>query len=235
MLASKADVTLLGFDSAREKLKGARRAIYSGTPVRMGFKTISREEARRKLGIPKSAFLAISFGGSLGSGVMNDIIPEAMNKISADHPRYIHIHASCKRYFKETIERYPGLSRKVGSRIIPYFNDAPLWFSAADLAITRSGASTISELMTARLPAILIPSPNVANDHQSANARDLSDKGAAILIPENELTDDLLANEITKGIASKSYLEDMRSAMPSDYGTEFYRIFLDLIEELYPN
>ena len=234
MLAPRCDATLLGFPSAEEYLKRPKRVLCTGNPTRREFKALSRDEARRRLGIPKSQFLVVSFGGSLGAEAMNDIIPEAMLRLREKHPNYTHVHACGRRFFDKSAREHPELVRKQGSRIIAYIENVPLWFSAADLAITRSGAITISELTAANLPSILIPSPNVTDDHQSRNARAVSESGGAILLPEQDLTVESLLKIIEDILSDKSRLSHMRASMPRDSMIKFEREFMALFDELYP-
>ena len=96
-------------------------------------------------------------------------------------------------YFEEIKKEHPNLTKGYGMRrILPYIENAPDVIAASDIVISRCGAMTIAELAACGTAAILIPSPNVANDHQYKNAKMLTDKGAAILIRENELTDGTL-------------------------------------------
>ena len=234
MLAPKCDATVLGFKSADEHLKRAKRVLCLGNPTREAFKTITRDDARRRLGIPKSVFLVVSFGGSLGAEVMNDVIADAMTKLSKENASYIHIHATGKRFYQAYKEKHPELIKARGSRIVPYIENVPIWFSAADLAITRSGAITTAELMSARLPSILIPSPNVADDHQSANARAMERFGGAIVIKEEDLTADSLANVISNLMKDGKRLTAMKSVLSDSDSRGFGKEFLALFDELYP-
>ena len=234
MLAPRCDATILGFTSAEEHLKHAKRVLFLGNPTRHEFKALSREEARRRLGIPKSSFLVVSFGGSLGAGVMNEVIPETMLNLSKRYPTYTHIHACGRRFYDECARKHPELIKKHGTRIVPYIENVPIWFSAADLAITRSGAITIAELTAARVPSILIPSPNVTDDHQSANARAMSASGGAILLPEGELTVSSLSGIMETILSDKARTALMRSKIPKDCTAEFEKRFTELFDELYP-
>jgi len=167
--------------------------------------------------------------------ILEEYLP--INSISASFKisHFTHIHATGKRYFGN-YSKECELLRKAGSkcRILDYIEDMPLYLKACDLAITRSGAMTISELSGTKTPAILIPSPNVTANHQYLNAKALSNMGAAILIEEKELTYEVLKAEIEKLIASKNALLEM-SKRVSEFNKENCNSLIVLaIKEIMP-
>ncbi|MBR7117345.1 MAG: undecaprenyldiphospho-muramoylpentapeptide beta-N-acetylglucosaminyltransferase [Clostridia bacterium] len=206
MLAKHVSAVMLGFDSARTHLPGGSNAVTVGNPVRDGFGSIKKREARKRLGIKDSETLILSFGGSLGSERMNSVILELISKGACGATV---VHATGKRYFEAIKRTHPELVRDRGSRIMPYISDMPLWLSAADLAITRSGAITLAELCEAGIPSILIPSPNVSDDHQYKNALAMSEMGASLVIKESELGEERLRSEIERLLKDKTALIHM--------------------------
>ncbi len=199
LLSPKCSEVLLNLEGAKKYLSRTDNVKTVGNPVRREFSLISRAEARRRLHISPSDFLIVSFGGSLGAQRLNEEITRLMNVYSLHTLKTRHIHATGRAYFEEVKEKYPNLANETGKcRIIPYIDDMPTWLSAADVAITRSGAVTLSEIIEAGVPAILIPSPNVTGNHQYENAKFISDGGGALMIEEKELDTDTLIRAIKK-------------------------------------
>lgn len=188
-LAPRCNLVLLNFEKTKEHLGAKVPTLHVGNPLRRGFSTVGRAEARRKLGIPASARLIVSFGGSLGAESINRAALTLFCDYVCKKPNVYHIHGTGMRY-KESFDVL--VKQKIKSvppriRISEYLGNMPELMAAADLLICRAGAMTISELARTRRAAILIPSPNVAGDHQTKNAALLEEKGAAYLLPESEL------------------------------------------------
>ena len=190
-LSRRVDTVMLNFSEAEASLKGARRVVRVGNPLRSGFKKETRESARKALGIPQDARLVVSFGGSLGAAAINRAILELFREYTSTDKRAYHIHGCGKRYFEEfkaSLDAELGpLPERIQCR--EYLSDMPRLMAAADLLICRAGAMTISEIARSGRAAILIPSPNVAGDHQTKNALAMEKAGAAILLTENRLTE----------------------------------------------
>ena len=193
MLQNKVDRIFLNFDKTGDTLKcGREKLMRVGNPVMRGFSGISREEAREKLGIPdKYKYILLSYAGSMGAEKVNDAVLAVMREFTSKHPEVYHIHATgaiekelCTSQFKEM-----GLDKFENIELCEYIYDMPLKMAAADLTINRAGAMTVSELAITGKPAIFIPSPNVAENHQYKNAKVLADADAAGLFEEKDLTD----------------------------------------------
>ena len=204
MLQNKVDRIFLNFDKTGETLKCDREKLMRvGNPVMKGFSGVTRDEARKQLGIPdKYKYILLSYAGSMGAEKVNDAVLCVMRDFTAKHPEVYHIHATgaiekelCTSQFKEM-----GLDRFDNIELCEYIYDMPLKMAAADLTINRAGAMTVSELAITGKPAIFIPSPNVAENHQYKNAKVLADADAAGLFEEKELTDGAkpLVTEIEK-------------------------------------
>ena len=187
-LAPRVDAVLLNFQEAAEQLPKGVHAVRVGNPLRSGFSSLSREEARRRLGIPPAAHLLLSFGGSLGAEAINTAMLRLISEYTAKAPSVFHIHGCGARYY-ESYEK--ALRARLGDlphriRVSAYLEQMPELMAAADLIICRAGAMTVSEVARAGRASILIPSPNVAGDHQTKNAKALADLGAAVLMPEDD-------------------------------------------------
>ncbi len=179
-LAKVVDVVMVGFEDSRSHYEDPSKVVVTGTPVRGDFFQYDRAAARAKLGLDDEKPLLLSFFGSLGAEVMNGYMGEFFKLEQTDAFPFHHIHGAGRNY--ETMK--DGCPDGIDLR--PYIYDMPLVCAAADLVICRAGASTIAELAAIAKPAILVPSPNVTADHQTKNARVLSEHGGAVLLPESE-------------------------------------------------
>ncbi len=189
MLARQAAVTMIATEAARKHLPPEARVVVTGNPVRTDFLLYDREKARRELGLDDRP-LVLSFGGSLGAENINRVMTEVLAQ-SYQQKGFQHIHAAGKK-------GYPEMKAALEQRGVPingpdiwlreYIDDMPRCMAAADVAICRCGAMTLSELPVMGLPAILIPSPYVAENHQYHNAMVLVNQGAALCIEEKDLT-----------------------------------------------
>ena len=233
LLAKRCDAVLLGFGQAEEYLKGARRVYTVGNPVRAAFGVTDKAEARRALGIPQNELFILSYGGSLGAERINDAVLGWMNYAREHRYRLTHVHATGRRYFDEASRRLSSAGSRPSLRILPYIDNMPLWLSAADLAITRSGAMTVAELCAAKVPSILIPSPNVTDDHQRKNALEVQRGGKAILLPESELSAESLTALLTSVYKDRSALSGMRSAFEGEAVTDAREAFMRVFREFY--
>ncbi len=195
------DKLLLNMAAARTGLRHPERAEIVGMPqIAKAFPP--REEARRRLGIPQNAFFLLSFGGSLGAAALN----RAAAAVATDperqaDPSFFFVHATGKRYFDEFLAALPQ-SLPPRFRFFPFLYEIPLMLAAADVAMTRAGAATLAELTESRTPAILIPSPNVTQNHQYRNALAFTEAGAGWLLTEDELTEERIRRLLCKIIAS---------------------------------
>ncbi len=193
MLQKSVDRIYLNFEKTGESLSCDRAKLMKvGNPILGGFSSMTREEARKKLGIPdKYKYVILSYAGSMGAEKVNDAVLCLMREFTSKHPEVYHIHATgsielelCTSQFKEM-----GLDKCENIELCEYIYDMPVRMAAADITINRAGAMTISELAATGKCSIFIPSPNVAENHQYKNAKVLSDAGAAALFEEKELTD----------------------------------------------
>lgn len=193
MLQKHVDRIYLNFERTAETLScDPGKIMRVGNPISGEFTSLSREEARRKMGLPdKYKYVLLSYGGSMGAEKVNDAVLAVMRDFTAKRPDVYHIHATgsielelCTSQFREM-----GLDRCENIKLNEYIYDMPVCMAAADLTINRAGAMTVSELAMTGKAAVFIPSPNVAENHQYKNAKVLADAGAAALFEEKELTD----------------------------------------------
>lgn len=184
-LSGKVDRIFVNFEECKERLGGGDKIIRSGNPMRRA--PVSREAAREELMITgRYRYVLLSFGGSLGAETVNGECLELMKAFTSKREDIFHIHASGKGGYGEMCRAFSelGLSECKNISLREYIYDMPKWMTAADLVISRSGAVTLSEIAAAGRASLLIPSPNVTDDHQYKNARAFSDAGAAYTLPE---------------------------------------------------
>ena len=214
LLAKQVDKVLLAVEKAKEYLpkEAAGKCIVTGNPVRPEILTERREEARRKCGVPEGKLCILSFGGSLGAQRVNEAVADVM-AWHIKEGKLHHIHAT-GQYGVELLPRLLQ-DRKVPYSDNPcldireYIDDMPACLAAADLVICRAGASTLSELEAAGRASILIPSPNVAENHQYHNAMVLQNAGAAVVLEEKDLTGEALVKLVQELTASSARLEEL--------------------------
>ena len=201
LLSKKIDVVFLNNEETKKYLTKRAKTLTVGNPLRKGFKRINKTEARRQLGVSEKEVMIVSFGGSIGSEKMNNVIMEVMENYSSKNANIRHFHATGKRYYsaRETI-----VQPLKNCTVLPYIENMPLYLNAADIAICRCGSMTLSEICEVGVPAILIPSPNVTGNHQLANAKYLEKANAAILLEEKNLTSKSLIDAINQ-LKSEKY------------------------------
>ena len=215
LLADRVDRVLLGFEESRQYYRHPERVTVTGTPVRGEFDRFTRESARQELGLKEGEKLVVSVWGSLGAEHMNRVMAELIPKLDGSQGfRLIHASGSLyhERLVKKLAETAPDCAGK-GVEVREYIYDMPRLMAAADLILCRAGASTISELCYLGKPVIMVPSPNVTNNHQEKNARVLEHAGGAKVLLEGEFDADSLLREIRELLSDEKKLQSMGEAM----------------------
>lgn len=210
MLGKEGATVLLCSEDARRHIPEGVKVIVTGNPLRSDFVTLDKEAARAELGLD-SRPLVLSFGGSLGALHINEAMAEVLRR-SREEGKLQHIHGAGKAGFaamKTALDAMGVPLQGEGIAVREYIDDMPRCMAAADLVICRCGAMTLSELPAAGKPAILIPSPYVAENHQYHNAMVLVNRGAAVCIEEKDLTADRLWQTICAITDDPARLESM--------------------------
>lgn len=200
VLARLADKVMAAFPDA---LRGAE---WTGNPVRAEIAAIAEPQARYT---PRSGPLnLLVIGGSLGAKALNEVLPAALAAMpEAQRPRVVH--QTGAQHLDAVRASYAA--QAVAGEVTAFIDDMAARYAQADVVVCRAGAMTVAELAAAGLPGILVPFPHAVDDHQSANARFLVAQGAALLLPQSELTPQRLA-QLLAGLDRPRLLDMARKA-----------------------
>ena len=211
LAAGKATRVLVAFEESVQHYKHPEKVEVVGMPVRKEFLYTTKAQARQELGL--SGHVVLSAFGSQGAKVMNETMADMMPLEQKDGFPFHHIHATGsfgKEWMPKRVkdngvdyEKEPMLD------IREYIYDMPLEMAAADLVIGRAGSATCNEIAAAGTPCILIPSPNVTNNHQEKNARVLEAGGGAVVVLEKECTSEKMYTLVRQLLADEERREEM--------------------------
>lgn len=232
MLAPNVDAVMLAMPEAEKYLKLNKKPYITGNPVRQELLNMTREKAREKLGIDNDSMLILSFGGSLGAMKINEAITGFI-KWHNGTDKFYHIHGTGKSGYDSFNASLKDISLSDKIDVREYIKDMDVCMAAADLIICRAGAITLSELLACGKPAILIPSPYVAENHQFHNAMTLKNIGAAEIIEEKELTSQKLIDVVSQLVEDKSRLIKMADAARKGAIVDSNKRIYDIVMQLY--
>lgn len=196
LLAKKADKICVAYDNM-ERFFPKEKIIMTGNPVRQNVLNadITPQEARRKFGLDPGKKTILLVGGSLGARTVNESVRQHFDMVRAT-PDVQFIWQTGKYYNEEMRRALKDYGELPNLRQMDFISDMGAAYKAADLVISRAGASSISEFCLIGKPVILVPSPNVAEDHQTKNAMALVNKNAAVYVKDSEAPDVLLKRAI---------------------------------------
>jgi UDP-N-acetylglucosamine--N-acetylmuramyl-(pentapeptide) pyrophosphoryl-undecaprenol N-acetylglucosamine transferase len=207
LLAPRAVRVYLGFEQARERFGRHRGILVTGNPLRRSVLADPGGEPRRHFGLGENLPVLLVFGGSQGSSSLNRAAVDFFLRVD----RAQGILQTGKRDFEWVRKRLGGVGGRV--YVSPFIDDIHIAYRAADVALARSGALSVSELAAVGLPSILVPYPHAADDHQVSNARFLLEHGGAVMIEDRALSGEALA-EAFRGLAGDpARLARMRAAL----------------------
>ncbi len=193
------DTVFISFESSRKYFDKAKNVVLTGNPLDSKFLFADKAKSRKELGIPDDAFYVLSFAGSLGAREINKVITDVIIKNDAEKDFY-HTHATGSFGYKwmpgELLKHGFDVLKKSHIDVLEYIYDMPLRLAACDVVVSRAGAITLGEITAQGKASILIPSPNVTNNHQYHNAMSLVNAGAAKIIEEKDLTANRLYDAI---------------------------------------
>lgn len=234
MLAKSAKKVMLAVKDAEKHFSDKSKCVVTGNPVRNEIITADKETARRELKLDERP-VVLSFGGSLGARKINEGVAGLVARSGRDG-RYQHIHG----YGKYGIW-FPGLIKDKGADIKncpnldvrEYIDNMATCMAAADVVISRAGAITLSEIQALGKPAILIPSPNVAENHQYHNAMALVNNGAAEIIEEKDLSEEKVIKAVDKLLQNperlKEYSDNSKKMAIIDSNERIYSIIRKIL------
>ena len=235
LAANKASRVLVAFEESVKHYKHPEKVEVVGMPVRREFIYTKKEQARTELGLDQRPVVVSAFG-SLGAKVMNQNIAGVFALEQADGFPFQHIHATGSfgwEWMPELV-REKGVDLETAKSIDmrEYIYNMPTVMAAADVIISRAGASTCNEIGASGTPSILIPSPNVTANHQEKNARVLSDRGAAVLLLEKDCTPEAIYGEITALLADKERCEQMSRTLYTLVRLDSAERICQIVEEM---
>jgi UDP-N-acetylglucosamine--N-acetylmuramyl-(pentapeptide) pyrophosphoryl-undecaprenol N-acetylglucosamine transferase len=204
------DQAFVYFPQAAARL-GRRRALVTGMPVRRQFQPQEAAGCRLALGLDAERPVLLVTGGSQGALGLNDLVLRALPALAAAEPALQFIHLTGPNDLQRVREAYAAGQRKAVVR--PFLTEMELALGAATLAASRAGASFLAELAAMRVPAILVPLPTAADNHQLHNARAFAQTGAARLLEQAKSTPELMAAEVSRLLRDEAARDDLRTAL----------------------
>ena len=235
LAANKADRTLVTFADSVQYYKNPEKVEVVGMPVRQEFLTTTKEEAKKELGVTDKPILVSAFG-SLGAKVMNETVADMIPLEKADNFPFHHIHATGsfgKEWMPQRVkDNGVDYEKEADLDIREYIYNMPTVMAAADVIISRAGASTCNEMGACGTPCILIPSPNVTNNHQEKNARVLEAGGGAVVVLEKDCTPEGMYALVKDLMADEKRRAEMSRNLRSLVRLDSTERICDIVEEL---
>jgi UDP-N-acetylglucosamine--N-acetylmuramyl-(pentapeptide) pyrophosphoryl-undecaprenol N-acetylglucosamine transferase len=215
MLSKYVDKIMISFESSRAFFDcDSSKIVFVGNPVSEKMLRADKKTSREKLGISDDKTVILSAGGSLGAKMVNAAAYELIKDYSLKKENIIHFHATGKGGYDEQSELYKALGfenadedtlTKNNVTVKKYIYNMDEMLSAADIVVCRAGAMTLSEIACLGKAAVIIPSPNVTNNHQFKNTKVLVDGNAAVCIEEKDLSGEKLIQEVSKYVNNVQY------------------------------
>ena len=233
-LQGNLDRILVNFKDTENYIKNKEKVMHVGNPIRGGFGGLDYAEARKMLGIKDDETYVLAFGGSLGAQRMNEIVFEYMKNHARNDSKVICHLATGRIYYKEFSQMYKdtGLEDCSNLSMMEYIHDMHVRMSAADVIICRAGAMTISELAMMKKASLIIPSPNVVDNHQYKNAKVLADADATVLIEEKDLDDKTFAEAVNSLVNDKNKREILSKNIVQFANNDANKLIFDEIIKL---
>ncbi len=221
------DAVFTSFKSSEKYFNNKVNSVYTGNPSGDNVKNL-KPMNKESLGLSKDKKLVLITSGSLGSSALNEKLKEFL--ILSGKEDYEILFITGNNNYEEMIKNKFAKNIK----ILPYLDNLASLFKSCDLVISRAGAGTICELLASFCPAILIPSPNVANNHQYYNAKELSDRGLAIMIPENDLDSQKLYEQVKSLLKNDQEYKNLKNALKMekliDASTNIYNEIKEIVK-----
>ena len=215
-LAPHAAVVCISVPAAREvferKERPAASVVLTGNPVRRSVRSASRAEGRAAFGVEPGETMLLVFGGSLGAAHVNEGVCRLKRELLSREGLVV-VHSTGADGFDETVTALSLTpEEQLRWRVMPYISNMGQALAAADLVLSRAGASSIAEIAALAVPSLLVPYPHATADHQTTNARYLTDAGAAVLVPDDQIDEPVFADELLGLIDDAARRDAMRAA-----------------------
>ena len=235
MVAKRADRVLVAFEESRNHYKHPEKVEVVGMPVNRGFVTMTRQQARKELGLTDEKLVVSAFG-SLGAQKMNEMMAQIFAMEQADGFPFRHIHATGSigwKWMPEAVKN-AGVDLESAAAIDmrEYIYNMPTLLAAADVFIGRAGSGTCNEVAVAGTPAILIPSPNVTDNHQEKNARVLTGNGAAVLLLEAQCSPQVLYQTMQQLLEDPARCKEMSKKLRDMAVVDSAERICDIVQSL---
>lgn len=209
-LARVVDQAFIGFPQAQKRLS-AKEVVVTGTPVRPTFQVRDPGESRAALGLDPKRPVVLVTGGSQGASGVNDLIIHALPMLARHALQWQWLHITGANEVEKVRAAYARHELK--AIVQPFLAEMDLALSAATACVSRAGASSLAELAAMRLPALLVPYPTAADNHQWHNARAFAETGAAHLLEQSEATPENVARLLREFVDDRDERNDMKTAL----------------------
>ena len=215
LFASSAAFCSLGTELARKKFEASSsHVVVNGNPLRASFfNPVSREQAASEFGLKPELKTLLVTGGSQGAQALNDAVVAALPALLERSDIQVLHQAGEKNFAHVQAQLAPAVAANERYRLLPYIKELSVAYAVSDVTLCRAGAMTISELSAMHVPAIFVPLPSAAQNHQMHNARYMESEGCAFVIAQNELSADGLSKIILDAFANTDKLQSMKNAM----------------------
>ena len=234
MAANKASRVLVAFEESVRHYKKPEKVEIVGMPVRREFLYTTKEQARQELGL--SGHIVVSAFGSQGAKVMNETIADMMPLEQKDGFPFHHIHATGsfgKEWMPKRVRDNGVDFENIDAiDIREYIYNMPTVMAAADIVIGRAGSATCNEIAASGTPCILIPSPNVTNNHQEKNARVLEEGGGAVVVLEKDCSPEKMYELIRQLLSDEARREEMSRKLHTMVHLNSTERICDIVEQL---
>ncbi len=235
-LSRNAARTMLAMADAEKYMEKGAHCVLTGNPVRLSVLRADRTSARQRLGLDNRPVI-LSFGGSLGARKINEPMADLLaHTAKTDRFQHIHAYGQWGKWFPDLLrEKGVDLAAHPNMDIREYINDMPDCLAAADLVICRAGAITLSELQAVGRASLIIPSPNVAENHQYHNAMSMVKRNAAWILEEKDLTGQMLIKKVEQLFQKPETIEHLAENAKKmaivDANERIYKLILEVLRE----
>lgn len=230
-LAKKAASICLTYERAASSLKDTSKVVVTGCPVRASVFTATREEGRELLGIPSDARMLLVTGGSLGALHINNALCDMKDRLLGYDDLHV-VHVTGSRDFEMVGEKL-SLTDEERKRwhLIEYTNQMPACMAAADAIVSRAGASSLAEISARAIPAVLVPFPAAAENHQVYNAESLVESGCARMVLDADLDTPQFADAVCELVEDADLRASMVRAAKAQKTADAASALADIIME----